>query len=118
MFICPAIAAVILVYGAHGTGGVISLLKRAFDYERIGTKVWYVPILLLMPGVTALTYGLMRLAGSPLPPPELPILAVPAMLLAFFVAALGEELGWSGYATDPMQDRWGAIRAGLFLGLV
>ena len=26
-----------------------------------------------------------------------------SLFLAFFIAALGEELGWSGYITDPMQ---------------
>ncbi len=42
----------------------------------------------------------------------------PALLLVFFVGALGEELGWSGYAIDPLQDRWGAFRASILLGLV
>jgi membrane protease YdiL (CAAX protease family) len=27
-------------------------------------------------------------------------------------------LGWSGYATDPLQERRGALRAGILLGLV
>jgi membrane protease YdiL (CAAX protease family) len=36
----------------------------------------------------------------------------------FFISALGEELGWSGYALDPMQARWGALGAGLLIGLV
>ena len=40
------------------------------------------------------------------------------MFLAFFITALGEELGWSGYVTDPMQDRWNALQAGVLLGLV
>ena len=40
------------------------------------------------------------------------------MLLAFFVAALAEELGWSGYVIDPMQDRWNALQASVLLGLV
>ena len=40
------------------------------------------------------------------------------MFLAFFVAALGEELGWSGYVIDPMQDRWNALQASILLGLV
>jgi hypothetical protein len=40
------------------------------------------------------------------------------MSLAFFLAALGEELGWSGYIIDPMQDRWGALPAAIFLGLL
>jgi membrane protease YdiL (CAAX protease family) len=118
MFVCPAAAAAILVYGANGTAGVKALLWRAFDHGRIGKKMWYAPILLLMPGVTVLAYGLMRLMGSPLPPLEFPLLALPAMLLAFFVAALGEELGWSGTATDPLQERWGALGAGVLLGSV
>ena len=35
----------------------------------------------------------------------------------FFIAALGEELGWSGYVIDPMQDRWGALQARHSLGV-
>jgi membrane protease YdiL (CAAX protease family) len=35
----------------------------------------------------------------------------------FFVAALGEELGWSGYVTDPLEERWDALRAGVILGI-
>lgn len=38
------------------------------------------------------------------------------MLIAFFVSAVGEELGWSGYALAPLQDRWGALGASLTLG--
>jgi membrane protease YdiL (CAAX protease family) len=38
--------------------------------------------------------------------------------VVFFIAALGEELGWSGYVTDPMQVRWGALQTGILLGLV
>jgi membrane protease YdiL (CAAX protease family) len=40
------------------------------------------------------------------------------MFLASFVAALGEELGWSGYAIDPMRDRWSALQASILLGSV
>jgi len=39
------------------------------------------------------------------------------MFLAFFVGALGEELGWSGYMLDPLQKRWSALQASLLLGL-
>jgi CAAX protease family protein len=40
------------------------------------------------------------------------------MFLAFLVSAAGEELGWSGYATGPIQARWGELGAGLLLGVV
>ncbi len=118
MFVCPVTVALILVYGENKTAGVIALLKRSFDYDRIRSKVWYAPVLLLMPGVMILSYGLMRLMEVPLPTPRFPVLAALAIFLAFFIAALGEELGWSGYVTDPMQDRLGALRASIVLGLV
>jgi membrane protease YdiL (CAAX protease family) len=118
MFVCPVTAALILVYGENKTAGVIALLKRSFDYERIRSKVWYAPILLLMPGVTVLSYGLMRLIGAPVPTPQFPAATAIAMFIMFFIAALGEELGWSGYITDPMQHRWGALQAGILIGMV
>lgn len=40
------------------------------------------------------------------------------MLFVFFIAALGEEVGWSGYAIDKMQDRWNALQVSILLGLV
>jgi len=39
------------------------------------------------------------------------------MFLVLFIAALGEELGWSGYVIDSMQDRWDALQAGILLRL-
>ncbi len=118
MVFCPATAASILVFRETKTSGVKELLKRSFDYKRIRAKVWYAPMVLLMPGVSALVYGLMRLRGLPLPTPQFPVLEAVAMLLAFFIAALGEELGWSGYAIDPMQERLNGLQAAILLGLI
>jgi membrane protease YdiL (CAAX protease family) len=117
-FVCPATAAAMLVYRGSATAGVKALLRRAVDYDRIGAKRWYAPILLLMPAVAIATYGLMRLTGSPLPGPRFSVVATPVMLLAFFIAALGEELGWSGYAIDAMQERWSPLQAGVLLGVI
>ena len=114
---CPVTAALIFVYREDKTAGVTELLKRSFDYKRIAAKIWYAPIILLNPGVMVLSYGLMRLMGVPVPTPQLTVLAALVMLLAFFVAGLGEELGWSGYVIDPMQERWGALQASIVLGL-
>lgn len=58
MAFCPLIAASILVYREDKTTGVTELLKRSFDYGRIRAKVWYVPTVLLMPGMlTDLQHG-------------------------------------------------------------
>ena len=118
MFVCPVTAALILVYRENKTTGVTELLKRSFDYKRIRAKIWYVPIILLMPGVMVFSYGLMRLMGVALPTPQFTVLAALALFLAFFIAALGEELGWSGYVIDPMQDRWNSLQTSILLGLV
>ena len=118
MWVCPAIAASILVYRENKIEGVIELLKRAFDYPRIKEKVWYAPTILLMPGVTVLAYAVMRLKGWPLPAPQFSVLAALMMFVTFFVCALGEELGWSGYVIDPLQDRRSALQASVLLGLV
>jgi hypothetical protein len=40
------------------------------------------------------------------------------MFLVFLVAGAAEELGWSGYALDAVSERWSALRASIFLGVV
>ncbi len=114
-FVCPVTAASILAWREHGSAGVAALLRRAFDWGRIRNKTWYFPVVLLMPAVAGLAYGLLYAMGRPVRPPFAPALA---LFPIFLVAALGEELGWSGYALDPMQGRWSPLRAALLLGVI
>jgi CAAX protease family protein len=118
MVLCPFVASLILVAWESGSAGVAAHLNRALDFRLIERKVWYAPILLLMPATAALAYVAMRLLDLPLPAPELSISIVPALFLLFFVAAMAEELGWSGYALDPLQNRSGALLASLIIGIV
>ena len=101
MTFCPLVAALILVHRENGVAGQVKLLSRAFDFKRIGAKRWYVPIILLMAGVNVIAYGVMRWMDLPLPAPQIQVAAAALMFVAFFVGALGEELGWSGYITGP-----------------
>jgi membrane protease YdiL (CAAX protease family) len=117
-FVCPGLAALILVRREDGSASVNALLRRAFDYERIKQKGWYAPALLLNPVIILFSYVVLRLVGTTVPAPHMSIQLALALSVMFFVGALGEELGWSGFAIDPMQDRWGALRAGLLLGAV
>jgi uncharacterized protein len=41
-----------------------------------------------------------------------------ATFVLFFIFAIGEEVGWTGYVTDPLQDRWSALTSSIVLGLV
>ena len=36
----------------------------------------------------------------------------------FFVGAIGEEIGWSGYIIDPLQNQFGALKASIILGII
>ncbi|MCK9277174.1 MAG: CPBP family intramembrane metalloprotease [Methanoculleus sp.] len=114
----PFIAASILTCRKTGWDGVRRLWGRSFDYTRIRQRIWYIPLLLLIPATTILQYGLMRLMGVSIPGLQFPLLMMPVYFLVFFVLAIGEEVGWSGYALDPLQDRWGALPAGIILGTV
>jgi len=115
---CPLIASLILVYREDKNAGMVALLKRAFDLKRISAPIWYVPILLLTPAISVLSFVILRLTGTPVPDPTFALLPTLILCLLFFVGALGEELGWSGYVIDPLQDRWGALRASLILGVI
>ena len=94
-------------------------MRKVFDHKRIKQKIWYVPITFLLPVAYVLTYGVMRLMGLSLPAdPYIPFLMVPLLFVLFFILAIGEEVGWTGYVTDPLQERWSALTTGIILGLV
>lgn len=114
----PMLAAVILTYRRAGLAGVKALFKKPLDYDKIQRKIWYLPILFLSPAIMVLTYVIMRIVDRPLPDPQVPWLMAPVFVLVFFIAGIGEELGWMGYAYDPMENRWGALKAGVVLGLI
>lgn len=115
----PMIAAAILSYRRGRWRGVQELFKRVVDYRKIKNKAWYIPTLLLMPSFMLLSYAFMRMTGMPLPDPiEIPLLVAPLYFLFFLIGAVGEELGWTGYAIDPLQNRRGALNASLILGVI
>ncbi len=115
-FLIPAVAASILVYRQGKLSAVKRLFSRAFDFRRIQNRAWYLPALLLNPAVFLLSYAILRLYGTPMPDAHVAWAEVPVYFMLFFVAAIFEELGWTAYATEPLQNRRGALAAGLLLG--
>lgn len=112
----PLTAATILVYREEGFAGVNSLLKRIFDYKKINKKIWYLPLIFLVPLIYLVLITIMRLTGN-YSVADNHIIRLPLLLIIFFALAAGEETGWMGYAIDPMQDRWGAIVASIILAI-
>ena len=116
--LAPVSASLILVYREDGTNGLKWLLSKSLDYRKITNKVWYLPILFFWPVLFLLASGVLTVTGETAPDPLFPIIAAPFLLILFFIFALFEELGWMGYAFEPMQDRWKALKAGLLLGVI
>lgn len=118
MFASPIIAGCYCTYRENGFQGVKELLKKTFDYERVKGKVWYLPTFFLMPAVTGIQYGMLRLMHRPIPNTQISFSTLLVFPAIFFIAAIGEEVGWQGYAIDRLQARLNALSASLLLGIV
>ncbi|QIS24324.1 CPBP family intramembrane metalloprotease [Nocardia terpenica] len=73
------------------------------------------------PAVTAVTVAAVALAcAAGVAAPGLPtsLTAAPALVTFTLIAAACEELGWTGYATDPLRRRYGTLATALLLGIV
>src|SRR5450755_701699 len=115
--IIPVSLANLFLYREQGWDAVTNLWRNVFDYKRIGNKVWYIPIFLLMPATMLATYLLMPLIGKPIPDPQFPMLMAPVLFAVFFVLAIGGEACWSGYVIGGLQARGGALASGIILDI-
>jgi membrane protease YdiL (CAAX protease family) len=114
----PGIAASVMVYRDGRFLAVRRLLRRSFDADRIKDRRWYFLFVLFNPAVAILSFQIMRAMGITVPnPPPLTLAVFPLGAFAF-IAALGEEIGWTGYATEPILRRWGIRLGGMLLGVV
>ncbi len=114
--ICPVIAAAFFAYREQRLTGVKELLQRSFDFKPVKNNIWYISTILIPLGISFLMFFVMRLSGASVPIPSLSIVTTLVLYIMFFVFTLGEELGWTGYAIDPLQQRFGALGGALVLG--
>jgi len=116
----PLVAAVVVTAQEGGRAGLRSLLSRVVRWRV--APIWYgVAILgplLIMLGAIALH---VVLGGQP---PSLGLLigALPTLVFVsvymMITVALGEEVGWRGYALPALQARYNALIASLILGVM
>lgn len=115
MALLPSLVALLLLWRRQGWSSAFALLRRSFDLRRLPRLVWLAPVVLIAPLATWAGLALRPDLG-PLPA-NLAVTAT-VMFAVFFLTALGEELGWSGYMLEPMEARWGALAAALMIGTV
>ncbi len=101
----PMMAASILAYRENKVAGVIELFRR------------YLAVFLAGPVIVFAQYGLALWSGLQVPPPHFTFL-VPLSFIGFFLIAYAEELGWTVYALDTLQERRSALTAGVLTGIM
>jgi hypothetical protein len=114
MACCPLLAALILLHRDGRLPAVRAAVKDAVDPRTVPLR-WHLTTFGLMPLVMVLSYGLLWLLGER-PPGGIAWPAIPVLFLVFLAAALGEELGWMGYAYEPLARGRTALGASLLLG--
>ena len=113
----PMMAAAILVYREGRAAAVRQLFRRIVDYRRIRVRVWYLPVFLAGPIIVFVQYGWALWSGHQVARPHFTLL-VPVSFIGFFLVAYTEELGWTVYALDSLQERWSALMAGILTGIM
>jgi uncharacterized protein len=114
----PITVANILIYQEEGRSGIKTLFKRIFDFERIRSKSWYLPIIFLPFFLYFLIYMVILISGLPLADNfQIPFKSIPFLFVSFFIGAVCEETGYMGYAIEPIQTRFGALYAGILIGI-
>jgi uncharacterized protein len=118
MAVVPSVAALILVCRQGGARGAIVLMQRVTTFSASTRARWYLVALLIMPAASIVEFGLLRITGTEVPFPHFTLGAMLFYSAVFFVAAIGEELGWQGYAYPALRSRHSATASALILGVI
>jgi membrane protease YdiL (CAAX protease family) len=119
MIIVPALVATGMTWHEQGRRAAAEMWRRVGDVRRAKSARWTLIAFLFMPAAMLFSYEIMRVLDLPLPAAvTVPFAETPVLFVAFFFGAIFEEIGWTGYATEPLQKRYGVFGAGLMIGAV
>lgn len=120
----PSIVGVALVLTTYNKDERRDYWQRVISFRRI-SPLWWLIILLIYPLILAVSSLINALIGGAAPGMEqftaliANPLSLPMLILLWFMSGpIAEELGWRGYALDPMLTRFGAMRGSILLGLI
>lgn len=117
MVLAPAVAACILVFQTEGKTSTWSFLRQVLDWRRITPWAW-VAAVCTMPLVFTLSGLWLVATGQDLPAVEIRFAEIGVLFVLFLLAATAEEIGWTGYASQPLYQAKGLVVAGAILGCV
>lgn len=108
----PTIAAVIASFRDEGFDGVRKIFRQLKSW-RFPIK-WYLVALLIFPIAILTSLFFMRLFS----PTYAPVLSLGIMALGTVISPLWEEVGWTGYATPRMLEKYNPLKTGIYLGVI
>lgn len=118
----PSIVALYLVFLEGGIQSLKEFANRIWDIRRIRWE-WYLFIFLFFPGVLVIGYAIIFLLGGEVPDLNTYFGGINTTSDFFYLiifmllgGPLAEELGWRGYVLEPLQEKWGKLRASLIIG--
>jgi membrane protease YdiL (CAAX protease family) len=119
----PLGAAAILIARRHDGKTVWQFIRQAFDFKT--RPIYYLLALLVPLAIHAVTYYLILLFRLPVAYKLFPeevgnpwLFAVPYFFFILIAGGGLEEFGWRGYAQQPLQERFGIIKASILIGVV
>jgi membrane protease YdiL (CAAX protease family) len=114
----PSVLGIVLTAMVFGRGALRKLLARLLIW-RVDPR-WYLVVVLGPAALAGGVVALNTLLGGPALSLGMPLLGV-AIFLAFSIfpgSALGEEIGWRGYALPRLQAGRSALSASLIIGVI
>ena len=111
--IMPSLIGILLTALFLGKSGLGALFRRLGQVRN--PLIWYAVVLLLPPVLWLVALGVPTLLGLATIAFAFPVSMVSGSI---FVAGLGEELGWRGFALPRLQARQQALPASLLLGVL
>lgn len=118
MFVVPGLVATMLAATKTGRKGVKTLWGQLRDKTLLARLPWYAAALVIMPAFALVTLALLPLFGATVPQITVTAAGLAALFAVYYITAVFEEIGWTGYAFNSLQRQWGLVGGSLVLGTV
>jgi membrane protease YdiL (CAAX protease family) len=115
----PALAAVVVTRSLEGKAAVRALLRRIVQWRGIGAR-WWLFGLVVLPAIVLAGYAFHPDPKQNVDDPAavVALAYVSSLVILTLMGGGQEEPGWRGFALPRMQERFGALKASVLLGLI
>jgi membrane protease YdiL (CAAX protease family) len=113
-YLGPILSAFLVTAIVDGRPGLRQWVGRLWKW-RVSWR-WYLIVLLAVPAVLTVTAAVLTGGQAQLPPVQVLVAYLPALLIQMLTTGLAEEPGWRDFALPRLQRRYGPLAGTLILG--